>query len=266
MFELFDAAGNRFVLHDARATHSELDVPALARELCAQDAVREGWQADGLLMLSADKGADAAMQIYNADGSRAEACGNGLRCVAWHLLRDAERSTCSIETDCGVRRARIVEREEQGALLSTELGVARSMDLSRALAGSCGALPATVVDVGNPHCVLEVADERAVDLAQIARTVQAHPDFPQGVNVGAVALRDGRWYLRVHERGVGETEACGTGACAAASALERHARVAFPITLHLPGGPLVVERATDGVLALTGPVRSLGSAAVAREA
>lgn len=256
---LFEAAGNRFAIFDGRLSGPPADPAVLARELCAPNAVRPDWRADGLLILvrGADQ-TDGRMLIYNADGTRAESCGNGLRAVAWYLTSTRGAEELVIETDCGPRRTQLVVREADGARIRTELGPARAADLSTPLPGPLEGLPATKVEVGNPHCVIEVDDEGALDLPRMARAVEQHPDFQDGVNVSVVARRLNVWHVRVFERGVGETEACGTGACAVATALARHGRDGFPVELTLPGGSLIVEGSPDEGLQLVGPVTCVG--------
>lgn len=262
--DLYVAAGNRFALYDGRLSGPPADAAALAREVCAPDALQAGWRADGLLLLlRGESHSDGRMRIVNADGSVAEACGNGLRAVAWHLMQNRGREELLIETDAGARRTHLVVREGGGARVRTELGPATAQDLSQPLPAPHDAMVVTRVDVGNPHCVFEVEDEGALDLARLARAVAAHPDFPEGVNVGVVARRLGAWHLRVYERGVGETEACGTGACAAAAALVRHGRAETPVELWLPGGALSVHGSPESGLSLEGPVAHVGRVTLA---
>lgn len=256
--QLYEAAGNRFALYDGRLSGPPADPERTARESCARDALRAGWSADGLLVLTrGGDGFDGRMTIYNADGSRAEACGNGLRSIAWHLQLQQNREEFVIETDAGPRRTQLVVRNDESARIRTDLGPATARDLSRPLPPPFDALPATFVDIGNPHCVLEVEDEREIDLARLGNSVERHPDYPKGVNVSIVARRIDAWHVRVHERGVGETEACGTGACAVATALARHGRDGFPIELRLPGDSLIVEGDPATGLQLVGPVSHL---------
>jgi len=257
--ELFEAAGNRFALFDRRLSGPPADAEALAKEWCVSDALRPGWCADGLLVLvrGGDQ-TDGRMLIYNADGGRAEACGNGLRSVAWYLSLTRGGEEFIVETDAGTRRTQLVVSDGDVARIRTDLGPARAFDLSVPLPAPFDALPATRVDIGNPHCVLEVDGGGALDLPRLARTVEAHPDFPDGVNVSVVARRHDAWHVRVHERGVGETEACGTGACAVATALARHGREGFPVELQLPGDALIIEGAPDEGLQLVGPVTHIG--------
>jgi diaminopimelate epimerase len=145
-------------------------------------------------------------------------------------------------------RPRVLERDEE---------------LSFELEGERMNVHATLVDVGNPHCVLFVDDERTAKVAQIGPLIERHLRFPRGTNVGFLALRDGGAHLRGWERGVGETQACGTGACAAAVAAVEHGRAHLPMRLQLSGGVLTVHPdGADGAI-LEGPVEELSQGELA---
>ncbi len=254
-------ADNRFVLVDGRGAELPDDRAGFARELCARPGPGgERW--DGVLFLTAagQAGAHARLEIRNRDGSRPEACGNGLRCAAWYLLREGivAGERVSIETDAGVREVRLVERGADGrsALLLGSMGPLtwREPDPPVELEG--GERAGLAFDLGNPHLVLRVADERACDVARRGAALQTHPAFPRGVNVGFLATRDGAHHLRVFERGVGETAACGTNTAAAAAYLMLREGASPPLDLHLPGGALRIER-TDDELLLLGPATLL---------
>src|SRR5690606_28468302 len=120
---------------------------------------------------------------------------------------------------------------------------------------------ALAFDLGNPHVILRVDDEREMDVARRGAALQTHAAFPRGVNVGFLATRGGEHHLRVFERGVGETQACGTNTCAAAAYLTLREGASFPIELHLPGGAMRVEAQRDELL-LLGPAE-IGDASTA---
>lgn len=251
--ELYSGADNRFLLVEELES-ARRDWAAAARVWCAAPHV-DGARSDGLLVLDR-RGPVPTLVIYNADGSRPEACGNGLRCVAWHLLRAREATEVVVATDAGQRRVRLVEAAGDEARLFASMGTARAEPLTLEGAQSLGVASAHAVDVGNPHCVLRVEDERDADVDGLGAALQRHTAFPRGVNVGFLAHREGRWNLRVFERGVGETAACGTGACAAAATI---ATGAGETTLYMRGGPLVVRRRADGEVELFGPARWCGA-------
>ena len=255
--ELYAGVDNRFLLFETEEPH---EWPSLARALCAEEHFR-GARPDGLLIVSRCDESDARMVIYNADGGRPEACGNGLRCVGWHLARTRGLSTCSIATDAGPRAVSVEQRAGEVATLRAEMGSARELGDIASLPSQVAGLTARGYDLGNPHCILLVEDERVAPVEAVGRALQGHEAFPRGVNVGFLAQREGQWYLRVWERGVGETAACGTNACAAAAFL-RERDGADAHTLLMPGGPLFVSRTPSGSLELRGAASAYGQLAL----
>ena len=274
-FHLGHGAGNDFVLlPDPGAA---LDVtPALARALCAR---RTGLGSDGVLRVvpaAAVAGHDGfgpagdaawAMDHRNADGSHAEMCGNGLRLFARHLVVEglAEPGPGRVLTRAGVLQVDVPP--EADADVTVDLGVVRddpAADGTVVVLGDGSRRPGRAVSVGNPHLVVEVADLAALG-EELAPPVLDPPDaFPAGVNVEHV-VRTGPAVaaVRVHERGVGETQACGTGAGAVARACAQAWGLAaadgsYEVAVDLPGGRLVVSGgppdATGGTpTRLTGP-------------
>jgi len=249
-FERYDGAGNRFLL--VADLPSGSGAAELARLACARPSF-DGSRADGLLFLSRDEDGARRLVVHNADGGRPEACGNGLRCAAWHLLREGAETRVLLRMDVGERRARLLARDGARAELRASMGRADVSELTLGLPPVPGLQRAHRVSVGNPHCVLRVGDERLVDVDGLGRELQAHPDYPDGVNVGFLARRGGAWRLRVFERGVGETEACGTGACAAVATLREEGAIAErEVSVQMAGGCLRVLPAADGELELAG--------------
>ena len=251
--QLYAGVDNRFLLFEGL---EGMDRVALARELSSRPLFH-GERADGLLFVEAARGADARMVIFNADGSRPEACGNGLRCVGWYLARTREGAAFRVETDAGPREVSVQSSAGQEAVLLAEMGAARALGPVGGLPESLSCRAAKGYDLGNPHCILHVEDERTAEVEHIGRALQSHELYPSGVNVGFLAQREGLWHLRVWERGVGETEACGTNACAAAEFLfELDGRARR--TLSMPGGELHVTRLESGALTLLGAARYAG--------
>jgi diaminopimelate epimerase len=272
---IMSGAGNRFAVVDVPRHGAPSDAAALARYVCAQ------WGTDGLLLAAPPETSAAAarMILYNADGSRPEACGNGLRCVA-KFVRDrgyVATDAFTIETDAGPREvelersactprvtpdvAPVVTREVTGARVS--MGPVRLIDPEVSLSNLPPVAPfpttanAFFVSVGNPHAVLLVDDERTAPVAVWGAAIERDAHFPNGANVGFLASRDGSLWLRVWERGVGETLACGSGACAAAAVAVHSGLAPWPVVLHLPGGQLGVNQLGTNV-SLTGPAECLG--------
>lgn len=254
--ELVSGNGNLFVLLDAR--EAEPPSAAEATGWCAAARELGGRAADGLLVLLEGERA-VRLVVWNADGSTAAACGNGLRCAGWLLLRETGAEEVVLEMETGLRCVHGEVREDGAESLVADLGEVTIESLSAELPLLDSERSAWRGDVGNPHCVFLVEDVESPDFEARGTALQDHPLFPGGVNVGYVAERGAAWRLRVFERGVGETAACGTGAAAAAAALHQALGVPFPIELELPGGRLTITRGADGRASVTGWVRHLGS-------
>ena len=208
---------------------------------------RTGVGADGVLRVSAptDHGAAIRMQYWNADGSIAEMCGNGLRCVAQyaHDRGMTAGHSFSIETLGGRNRANVLEDGQ----VRVELGPFEVQDVLEV-----DGLQYRRVSVGNPHAVVFVDEPEEAPVLTTGPKMEHHPEFPNGVNVEFAAIEDGALRIRVWERGAGETRACGTGAAAVVAAASAEGDVATSTTVDLPGGRLYVEL-LDGVAWITGP-------------
>ncbi|MBB1087152.1 diaminopimelate epimerase [Lysobacter sp. SG-8] len=260
-FSKMHGAGNDFVIIDLRGGRAAPS-PALCQALADR---RFGVGCDQILTIedAPDPGVVAAYGIWNSDGSKALQCGNGARCVAAWLVRDGAATAQRFVVDSPAGR-HPVERidatryrigmgvpEFEPARIPMAAGIARADTYT---AGD--ALPAFgAVSMGNPHAVIEVDDVDAAPVAAIGTALQADGVFPDSVNVGFVqVLSRDHVRLRVFERGVGETLACGSGACAAAVVLMRRGRVDRAVTVSLPGGDLQIEwPADDAEVAMTGP-------------
>ncbi|MGH9183848.1 MAG: diaminopimelate epimerase [Acidimicrobiales bacterium] len=214
-----------------------------ARALCDR---RLGVGADGLIRVSPGTGeADVTMTLRNADGSRAETSGNGLRCLAQAVLGPRGGDRLTVATDAGPRRVRVLDRpDDRTVVAAAELGTAK------VVAAGGGA---SEVDLGNPHLVVVAGPPGGGGPPDLEALGRAHPD--RNVEVVTPGPEPGAVSVWVWERGVGETRACGTGAGAAAAALwDRGALPAgATITVHLPGGDLEVAAGPHGALTLTGP-------------
>ncbi len=224
-----------------------------------------GVGGDGLIMLAPSGNADIRMEMYNADGSRGSMCGNGIRCLARLAFERGlvRANPMVVETDAGLKSVelRLEGRRVVGATVDMGEPILEGRDISVDAVGRIIDYPLdvagmsesiTAVSMGNPHCVVFVADGGVFklqdrDFAELGRKFENHPFFPRGVNtefVRAVSRRNLR--MRVWERGSGETWACGTGACAAlvAAVLTNHSdRTA---TVELRGGNLEIEWRADG--------------------
>lgn len=251
--------GNDFVVVDARREPFVLD-QAAARAVADR---RTGVGCDQLIVLEppANGAADVFMRIRNADGGEVEACGNASRCVAALIMEETGRDRCTVETQAGLLRAAALRTGEiavdMGELRTAwrDIPLARQMDTLH-LDLACGPLRDPVaVNIGNPHAVFFVADVAAIDLATLGPQLEHDPLFPERANIGVAQLvGPDRLRVRVWERGVGLTRACGTGACAAAAAAHRRGLTGRKVEVRLDGGPLAVEWREDGHMVMTGPV------------
>lgn len=205
---------------------------------------------------------DAYMRIWNADGGEVAACGNATRCVAWLLLQEGGAASRRIETPAGMlysERAgpKTITVDMGSPLLRwEEIPLARAMDTKR-LEFAVESLEAPgAVNMGNPHAVFFIEDVARVPISELGPQVERDPLFPERVNVGFAEVRNESLIrLRVWERGVGLTKACGTGACAAVVAAHRQERAGRKVEVLLDGGSLEIEwRAGDDRVLMTGPV------------
>jgi diaminopimelate epimerase len=257
-FRKMHGIGNDFVVLDARARALDLSAAA-ARTLADR---RRGVGCDEILILERPRdGGDVFMGVRNADGSVAEQCGNGVRCVADLVMNELGRNTLTIETLGGPVRA---TRAADG-LISIDMGPAkldwRDIPLAEPrdtlhLGIGAGELQDPVgISMGNPHAVFIVPDAEAVDLKTLGPRLEHHALFPQRANIEVIEVRSPRHLrMRVWERGAGITQACGTGACAAAVAAARRGLSERKVTVTLDGGELQLDWRADGHVIMTGPV------------
>jgi diaminopimelate epimerase len=261
-FSKMHGAGNDFLLLDCRG---DAPLPDAARARALGDRHR-GVGFDQLLTIedSPDPASVARYRIWNTDGSIAQQCGNGARCVAAWLVRDgaADTPTFRLDSPAGpIDVARTADGDFRLAMGLPEFTPHRiplrapSQLLEYVLPTRAGEVRFGAVSMGNPHAVVFVDDVRGTDLASLGPAVQARPEFPEGVNVGiAQVLAPDRIRLRVYERGAGETLACGSGACAAVAVGIRQDRLARRVAVELPGGTLQVEWPDDeSPLTMSGP-------------
>ena len=252
-FSKMHGAGNDFVVLDLRDGAAPPEAT-----LCACIADRHtGVGCDQLLTVEAPRSATdvASYRIWNADGSPARQCGNGARCIAAWLVRDGAAPAAgdfAIESPAGTHA---VTRDASGGFV-IDMGTPQFAPQAIPLHGWDQAQAEYAVDIdgetvrfgavsmGNPHAVIEVADVAAAPVAALGQALQRDPAFPQSVNVGfaEVVARD-HLRLRVFERGVGETLACGSGACAAVAVLAQRGRIDVDreVQVDLPGGSLCIR-------------------------
>ncbi len=258
-FRKMHGLGNDFVVIDARAGGIALSADA-TRRLADR---RRGVGFDQLILMEAprDPAAAAFVRFLNADGSEAGACGNGSRCVGWLLAEELGRDALAIETLAGLLTCR---READGRM-TVDLGPARTdwreIPLARALDSlelplARGLLSApAAVSLGNPHATFFVPDAEAVPLAELGPALEVDPLFPEHANIAVAAVTGpDRLRVRVWERGVGITQACGTGASAAAVNARRRGLTGPVVVTELDGGSLTIRWREDGHVEMTGPI------------
>lgn len=251
--------GNDFVIVDARTEPFDLS-DAAAQRIADR---RQGIGCDQLIIMEppANGQADVFMRIRNADGCEVGACGNATRCIAALLRKETGSDRIVIETKAGL----LIAEAADGGLFTVDMGeaktawqdipLAREMDTLH-LRVAAGQLTDPVgVAIGNPHAVFFVDDAEAVDLSSLGPALEHNPLFPERANIGvATVMGSSRLRLRVWERGVGLTQACGTGACAAAVAAIRRGLTKRRVTVMLDGGDLIIEWRQSGHVFMTGPV------------
>ena len=259
--------GNEFVVlksHE-RLHLGENQVTALHRP---QDSL--GF--DQLLSIEPSDYADCFMGIWNQDGSKVAACGNGTRAVAWAMMEETGKDEISIETEAGILYA----KKAGDKFVSVDMGEPRlkwdqiplsedmqtiRMELQIGPIDKPILWGPSAVSMGNPHCVFFVENAETAPVKEIGPMIEYHPLFPERTNVGFAQIIDRQTIrLRVWERGVGETLACGTGACAALVAAVRRKLVDNKARMKLNGGDLFIEwRQSDNHVYMTGAVETTGS-------
>jgi diaminopimelate epimerase len=279
-FIKMEATGNDFILIDARGR--EEDWNQLSRDMCDRNF---GIGADGLLLTLSSETADFRMRIFNADGSEAEMCGNGIRClikyIVEHISGDFSHRKLSIETAAGIiiavpdvvnERVNSVQAvmgtpqwKRSDLQLSVTDKTGNEIDITSVV--SCNTriqdkeLSLKLISMGNPHAVCFVDEPvQSFPLSEIGPMVENSPVFPERTNFEVVnVLERHKLKARVWERGVGETLSCGTGACAIAAASRLCGYSDNKVDITLPGGVLSTEWDGVGTIQLSGPVREVFS-------
>lgn len=230
-----------------------------------------GIGSDGLILIRPSEVADFRMDMYNADGSQAEMCGNGIRCVAKYVYDYGltDKTSISIETLAGIKYLDLQVTDGKVSLITVNMGSPelvpdkipvisdskRVVDEPIEVGGTIYKM--TCVSMGNPHCIVFVEDTASFPLETVGPLFENHERFPKRVNTEFIQLLDRKTVnMRVWERGSGETLACGTGACASAVACILNGLTENEITLHLLGGDLVVRwDQEENLVYMTGPAR-----------
>lgn len=257
--------GNRICILDARTDTMPLNAEIV--KALGQDGKGIGFDQMMVLEPPRNQLADVFTTIWNNDGTKVSACGNGTRCVAWYLMRESGQDHVVIETQAGLLGASRAGEFE----ISVDMGepqldwdqipMSERMDTIR-IELQVGPLDDPImhgpgcVSMGNPHVVFFVQDAEVAPVKEVGPMIEHHPLFPEGVNVGfaEIVTRD-HIRLRVWERGAGLTKACGTGACAALVAAVRRRKTGRRARVQVDGGNMTIEwRVSDNHVIMTGPV------------
>lgn len=265
-FVKMHGCGNDYVYVDCFRQKAPANPAALSRRISDRHF---GVGSDGLILICPSERADARMRMFNADGSEAEMCGNGIRCVAKYLYDHGlvRKNPLRIETGRGVLELQLHLAHDKVERVTVDMGepIFDPAQIPTTFSGQppcqvplqldSATYEITVLSMGNPHCVLYVAELQDEFVHGLGPRIEHHPAFPKRVNVEFVkVLNPDEIRLRVWERGSGETLACGTGACAACVAGVLTGRTRRRILAHLLGGDLELEwSATNNHVYMTGP-------------
>jgi len=263
-FRKMNGLGNEIVFVDLRGRR-ETFTPAAARAVAQAPRSR----FDQMMVLHDPKtaGTEAYVRIYNADGSEAEACGNGMRCIGWVVAGQTGRKVLKFETKAGVLDVTVAGVDRVGVDMGLpkfgwrDIPLAEAFHDTRKIELQIGPIDKpilhspSVVNVGNPHAIFWVDDVAPFDLGRIGPMLENHPIFPDRANISLAHVKGADAItLRTWERGAGLTKACGSAACAAAVCAARKKVTGRTVTVTLPGGPLLIEWRADDRIIMTGPV------------
>ncbi|MBI3303414.1 MAG: diaminopimelate epimerase [Deltaproteobacteria bacterium] len=245
------------------------DPAAVARKVSDR---RTGIGGDGLILICPSDTAHARMEMYNADGSRGDMCGNGIRCVGKYMYDHglARANPLKVDTDAGLKILFLELKNDRVSRVMVDMGepildgpripvAATGQVIGQLLEVDGKSYRVTCVSMGNPHCVTFVDAVEPLEPEKIGPRFEHHPFFPKRVNTEFIqVVSPTELNMRVWERGSGETWACGTGACAAAVAAALNHKAGRRVTVHLRGGDLEIEwRAEDNHVYMTGPAEEV---------
>jgi diaminopimelate epimerase len=265
-FRKMNGLGNEILIVDLRASQT-----VLTAEQAQDIASVPGLAFDQLMALHrpGTPGSAARIRIYNADGSQAGACGNGMRCVAWAEREATGRTVLAFETPAGVLAAQVPDIRRvtvsmgqpkfawQDIPLAEPFGDTRYIELQIGPIDNPVLHSPSVVNVGNPHAIFWVDDVDAHDLGRLGPMLENHPIFPERANISLAHVTSPETIrLRTWERGAGLTLACGSAACAAVVCAARLKLTGRAVTVTLPGGDLTITWGADDAILMTGPVTS----------
>ena len=261
--------GNDFILIDclSKSLGDSSFLSILAKKLCDRNF---GIGADGLMLILPSSNKDLKMRIFNSDGSEAQMCGNGIRCFAKYVYENKliSKIKFTVETLAGIITPELIFKDKEISGIKVDMGIPKLKRREIPMVGkdtstvvnetlkinSEQTFKITCVSMGNPHCITFVDDVQSIPVNEIGPKIENHPLFPEKTNVEFIqVLNKQEINFRVWERGVGETLACGTGACAALVASVLNKKTDREATIHLSGGDLHIHWADDEHIYMTGP-------------
>lgn len=270
-FTKWQGLGNDFIIIEGRPEQwPSAQLARLASRVCDRHF---GVGGDGLIFVFKDDQDVVNMRIFNADGSEPEMCGNGIRCVAKYAYQRGlvNQTTFQVLTKAGVMAPELIidnglvtaVRVDMGEpMLERDrvpaLGVPGTRMIEEEIQAGVDRVKATAVSMGNPHCLLFVTDVLQAPVHGLGPILERHQQFPSHTNVEFIEIRsDDEIAVRVWERGVGETLACGTGACASVAGAVLTGRTGRRVRVNLPGGQLLIEWAENNHIFMTGPAEEV---------
>ena len=264
-FRKMSGLGNEILVVDLRGSRAFDFSPSAVRAIAQQPRSH----FDQMMVLSEPRtlATQAYVRIFNADGSEAEACGNGMRCIGWLEAEQTGDRALAFETRAGRLQVDVAGREHIRVDMGApkfgwrDIPLAEAFADTRAIELQVGPIDKpilhspSVVNVGNPHAIFWVEDVAAYDLGRIGPMLEHHPVFPERANISlATVTSSDAITLRTWERGAGLTRACGSAACAATACAARKGLTGRHVLVTLPGGPIDIEWGEDDHIRMTGPV------------
>ncbi|MEM3673081.1 MAG: diaminopimelate epimerase [Candidatus Bathyarchaeia archaeon] len=260
--------GNDYIVVDNRDNKiRDEELPVLAKRLCER---RFSVGADGLLLACKSAVADVKIRIFNPDGTEAEMCGNGIRCLVKFCFENkiAQKNPIRVETLAGIKETSLNIQNGEVKSVRVDMGkpqferekipmLGKGTFINQPISLNGKEVRATSLSLGNPHCVIFVGKVDSYPVSDVGPKIERHKLFPNRTNVEFVqVISKKEMRVRTWERGVGETLACGTGACASVVAANLLGKIGERATVHLLGGDLKVEY-LNGTVFMDGPVEKV---------
>lgn len=267
-FTKMHGLGNDYIYIDCMK-EEVADPAALAVEMSDR---HRGVGGDGIILIMPSEVADFRMRMFNADGSEGKMCGNASRCIAKYVYEAGltDKAIITLETLSGVKVLSLDIKDGEVTAVTVDMGMPeidceavpvvsdKRQLVDEPVATGSGEVRLTAVSMGNPHGVIFVADPQTADVHGLGRELECHPMWPHRANIEFAAVTDPTHItMRVWERGSGETQACGTGACATVVAAVLGGHTEREVTVTLPGGDLEIEWGDDGHVYMKGPAETV---------